>query len=96
MASGGNGETITVNVDEIKSQAAQMRGIADNFAGYNYTLNFSEGSGAFVDEMKNMANKIKDIGMALSQLANATANRLDAAAAQFTASDERAGKQFGK
>lgn len=81
--------TITVQRAMLKTQAEKMRELASKISARSYRLEFEQGEGAFVKELKAIAVELKSVGNALGALAAVTAKRLDSAEIEFTAADER-------
>ena len=80
--------TIAAKTVNLKAQAEKMRELAAKIDSRSYHLEFEQGEGAFVRELEAMSAELRSVGSALSSLASVTAERLDSAAAEFTAADE--------
>lgn len=81
--------TIVVKEAALRAQAEKIRNLAAKINSRSYRLEFDQGEGAFVTELKEMSTELRNVGSALESLMLATAERLDSAAADFTAADER-------
>lgn len=74
----------------IKAQAEKMRDLAVRIKAKSFCPEFEQGAGAFVSEMNDLICELKNVGSALSALAETTARQIDSAALEFKAADERA------
>lgn len=80
--------TIIARSAVLRLQAEKLRELSAKIGNRSYRLEFEQGEGAFVKELEAMSEELRNVGSALSSLAAVTADRLDSAAAEFTAADE--------
>lgn len=81
---------IQYNYGKLRSQAATLKNISSSLQNYSYNLSFTTSAGATVDQLQQTCTELKEIGLALSELAAVTATVVANAAEEMAKAEAAA------